>query len=84
MAKRRKVYTYVPGDTLHPEETLAWLVEKGWFWVNNLGIFGPDKPPRSLKDFEAYTYAMMILAGSKYVSRSRGHYQSEVRFFLKR
>lgn len=73
----------VPGDTLHPEVILDWLVEKGWFTRHRTGLtYGPKKPPTSRAGLEAYTKAVVMLTASHFVARSGGRYSGQVRFSL--
>ncbi len=73
----------IPGSIVDPKPTLDWLVEQGWFWRNELGVYGPQCSPRGLPNLEAYTKAIAMISVSASVARSCGCHESEVRFSIR-
>lgn len=74
----------VPGNSRHPEVTLAWLVMKGWFKRDEEGVFGPAKPPTSRATLEAFTMAVSMVARSDRVIRMESQPGGQIRFKVRK
>ena len=82
MARKRIVRPDDVGN-LTDEFILEWLVDRGWIWKNALGIYGPDRPPKTKPELETYTMAISLLSASSRIARSGGEYPGAVRFSVR-